>query len=64
MACKCSLLVLYKRSNLNRIARFLLACLHIDSLFDKRTKQKVLSTLDMLLNGSAKLDEAYSEAIK
>ena len=69
MACKRSTLWNI-RSNLNTIIRFLLARLYIDSLLDKRTKQKVLSTLDKLSRGSAsldeshKLDEAYSEAIR
>ena len=69
MACKCST-VLHIQSDLNTIFRFLLARLYIDSLLDKRTKQKVLSTLDKLSKGSAKLDEshkldeAYGEAIK
>ena len=44
--------------------RFLLARLHVDSLLDKRNKQKVLSTLEKLSRGSAALDEAYNEAIK
>lgn len=56
--------VLYARSNVNRIARFLLARLHIDSLLDKKTKYRVLSTLDKLPEGSAALNGAYSEAIK
>ncbi|KAF2179090.1 hypothetical protein K469DRAFT_322187 [Zopfia rhizophila CBS 207.26] len=43
---------------------FLLARLHVDSLLDKRTKQKVLSTLEKLSKGLATLDEAYKEAIK
>lgn len=47
-----------------KIARFLLARLHVDTLLDKRTKQKVLSTLDKLSKGSAALDAAYSEATK
>jgi ankyrin repeat protein len=47
-----------------KIVRFLLARLHIDTLLDKRTKQKVLSTLDRLSKGSAALDAAYSEATK
>src|SRR5436305_1436961 len=47
-----------------KIARFLLARLHVDSLLDKRNKQKVLSTLDKLSKGSAALGESYSEAIK
>jgi ankyrin repeat protein len=38
--------------------------LHVDSLLDKRTKQKVLSTLIKLTKGSAALDKAYGEAIK
>jgi len=37
----------------HNIARFLLARLHIDSLLDKRNKQKVLSTLEKLSKGSA-----------
>ena len=56
--------MLYARSNVNRIARFLHARLHIDSLLDKKTKYRVLSTLDKLPKGSAALDEAYSEVIK
>jgi len=64
MACKCTLLVLHTRSSLNRIARFLLARLHVDSLLDKRNKNKVLSTLDRLSKGSAALYEAYDGAIK
>ena len=47
-----------------KAVRFLLARLHIDSLLDKRTKQKVLSTLEKLSKGSAALDEAYSHAIE
>jgi Ankyrin repeats (3 copies)/Ankyrin repeats (many copies) len=47
-----------------KTVRFLLARLHVDSLLDKRTKQKVLSTLEKLSKGSAALDEAYSDAIK
>jgi ankyrin repeat protein len=61
-ACKCSPVVYIHKTN--KIARFLLARLHIDSLLDKRTKQKVLSTLNKLSKGSAKLDDAYGEAIK
>jgi len=64
MVCRCSLLVLHTRSKLNSVVRFLLARLHVDSFLDKRTKQKVLSTLDKLSKGSAALDEAYGEAIK
>jgi hypothetical protein len=64
MACKCTLLVLNTRIILNRIARFLLARLHVDSLLDKRNKQKVLSTLDKLSKGGEKLYDTYSEAIK
>lgn len=47
-----------------KIARFLLARLYVDTLLDKRIKQKVLSMLDKLLKGSAALDAAYSEATK
>jgi hypothetical protein len=47
-----------------KTARFLLARLHVDSLLDKRNKQKVLSTLDKLSKGLAALDEAYKEAIE
>jgi len=65
MACRCPLLVMHVRCILTyKIARFLLARLHVDSLLDKRTKQKVLSTLIKLTKGSAALDEAYGEAIK
>ena len=44
--------------------RFLLARLYVDSLLDKRTKQKVLSTLEKLSKGTAALDKAYSDAIE
>jgi hypothetical protein len=44
--------------------RFILARLHVDSLPDKRTKQKVMSTLNKLSKGSAALDRACSDAIK
>src|SRR5271155_458465 len=65
MACRCPLLVLHVRCILTyKIARFLLARLYVDSLLDKRTKQKVLSTLVKLTKGSAALGEAYGEAIK
>jgi len=43
---------------------FLLTRLHIDSLLDKRNRQKVLSTLNKLSKGSAALEEAYSEALE
>ena len=46
------------------IVRFLLARLHFDSLLDKRNKQRVLSTLNKLLKGSAALDMAYSDALE
>jgi hypothetical protein len=44
--------------------RFLLARLYVDSLLDKKTKQKVLSTLEKLSKGTAALDKAYSDAIE
>jgi hypothetical protein len=47
-----------------KIIKFLLVRLHVDLLLNKRTKQKVLSTLDKLSKGSAALGEAYSKAIK
>ncbi|KAL8922168.1 MAG: hypothetical protein Q9208_005363 [Pyrenodesmia sp. 3 TL-2023] len=43
---------------------FLLARLHVDSLLDKGTKRKILSTLDGLPKGSKALDEAYQDAIR
>ena len=48
----------------NRNTRFLLARLHIDSLLDKSTKKKILSTLNGLPKGSKALDEAYNDAIE
>ncbi|EOA85575.1 uncharacterized protein SETTUDRAFT_169699, partial [Exserohilum turcica Et28A] len=42
---------------------FLLACLHTDSLLDKRTAKDVKSTLAKLSKGSAALDNAYKGAI-
>ncbi|KAI9665887.1 MAG: hypothetical protein M1821_003822 [Bathelium mastoideum] len=42
---------------------FLLARLYVDSLLDKRTKHRVLSTLYSLSKGSAALDDAYHDAI-
>ena len=48
----------------SRIAGFLLARLHVDSLLDKRIKRKVLSTLNKLSKGSTALNDAYSEVIK
>ena len=45
-------------------ARFLLARLHLDSLLDKKTKKKVLATIETLPKGSKALDEAYNNAIK
>jgi ankyrin repeat protein len=44
--------------------RFLLARLHLDSLLDKNTKKKILSTLAKLPRGSEALDEAYNDAIR
>ena len=43
--------------------RFLLARLHLDSLLDKSTKKKILSTLAKLPRGSEALDVAYNDAI-
>ncbi|KAF2186775.1 hypothetical protein K469DRAFT_145303 [Zopfia rhizophila CBS 207.26] len=45
-------------------AKFLLARLHVDSLLDKRTETKVLSTLGHFSKGSKVLDLAYEETIK
>ncbi|KAL8668528.1 MAG: hypothetical protein Q9168_006848 [Polycauliona sp. 1 TL-2023] len=42
---------------------FLLARLYVDSLLDKGTKRKVLSTLDGLSKGLQALDEAYNSAL-
>jgi len=56
-------LILHAWHNLNRISRFILARLHIDSLRDKRNRYGVLSTLGKLPKGSTALDEAYSEAL-
>ncbi|KAH7381270.1 ankyrin repeat domain-containing protein [Phaeosphaeria sp. MPI-PUGE-AT-0046c] len=42
---------------------FLLARLHIDSLLDKRTKAKVVQTLENLAKGTKALERAYDEAI-
>ncbi|KAF2192221.1 ankyrin repeat protein, partial [Zopfia rhizophila CBS 207.26] len=50
-------------SNL-RVLRFLLACLHTDSLLDKRTAKDVKSTLARLSKGSAALDDAYRDALQ
>jgi hypothetical protein len=44
--------------------RFLLARLYIDSLLDKKTKKKILATLETLPKGLKALDEAYNDAIK
>jgi ankyrin repeat protein len=46
------------------MTRFLLACLHIDSLRDKLRKREVLSTLNNLSKGLTALDDAYVEATK
>ncbi|KAF2228994.1 ankyrin [Viridothelium virens] len=40
---------------------FLLAQLHIESLYDKRNRSRVLSTLDKISRESGTLDEAYSK---
>jgi len=48
----------------HRPNRFLLARLHVDSLLDKRNRQKVLSTLGKLSKGSAALSDAYGEALE
>ena len=45
-------------------ARFLLARLYVDSLLDKKTKKKVLTTLETLPKGSKALDEAYNDAME
>jgi hypothetical protein len=63
MECKCSVLTLCKENYPNRITRFLLARLYVDSLLDKRNRQKVMVTLNKLSEGSRKLDEAYDEAV-
>jgi ankyrin repeat protein len=44
-------------------SRFLLARLYVDALLDKRTKSRVLSTLDTLSNESHSLENAYEDAI-
>lgn len=44
--------------------RFLLACLLVAAFDGKRTRQKVLATLESLSKGSAALDEAYADALK
>jgi ankyrin repeat protein len=44
--------------------RFLLARLYVDSLLDKRTKSKVLSTLEDLSGGSQTLERAYEDATR
>lgn len=63
MACECSTVILCRRNKSDKTFRFLLARLHVDSLLDKRNKQKVLSTLHKLSKGSAALEDAYGEAI-
>ena len=45
-------------------SRFLLACLHTDSLLDKRTPRDVKLTLERLSGGSSALDGVYKEVIK
>ena len=54
----------YQTSTDKDYARFLLARLHLDSLLDKKTKKKAVSTLENLSKGSAALNDAYSDAIK
>jgi ankyrin repeat protein len=44
--------------------RFLLARLHVDSLLDKRTKRKVLSTLGSFSEDPKPLEQAYKKAIE
>jgi hypothetical protein len=46
-----------------RPIRFLLVCLHVDSLLDQTTKKKVLATLEKLRKGSEALDQAYNDAL-
>ncbi|OCL01946.1 hypothetical protein AOQ84DRAFT_199979 [Glonium stellatum] len=43
---------------------FLLARLHVDSLLDKKTTQKVKTTLQALKGGAESLEIAYNEAIE
>jgi hypothetical protein len=62
MACECFALF-FQGPLAYKLARFLLAGLHVDSLLDKRTKAKVISTLNNLSTGSGALDDAYSKAI-
>jgi hypothetical protein len=64
MACGCFSYVCFSCIRAYRSIRFLLARLHVDSLLDKKTKQKVVSTLEKLSNGAAALDEAYGDAIQ
>jgi hypothetical protein len=65
MACKCFILTLCRENyHPNTITRFLLARLYVDSLLDKRNRQKVMLMLEKLSKGSRELDEAYSEAVK
>jgi hypothetical protein len=47
-----------------RDPRFLLACLHTDSLRDKRTEKDVKTTLVTLTKGAAALDDAYKKALQ
>ncbi|KAF2637046.1 ankyrin, partial [Massarina eburnea CBS 473.64] len=46
------------------MSRFLLAQLYLDSLLDKRTKNKVHAALANLSTGSEAINEAYDEAIR
>lgn len=45
-------------------SRFLLACLHVDSLLDKRTIKDVKISLAKLTKGAATLNVAYAEALQ
>jgi hypothetical protein len=47
----------------NKSARFLLARLHVESLFGYTTKKMILSKLDTFKRGVAELDQAYCDAL-
>ena len=65
MACRFfCILACFRMALVYKTVRFLLARLHADSLLDKRTKQKVLSSLKKLLKGAAALDNAYNDAME
>ena len=55
---------IYDYTLVYKITRFLLTRLHVDSFQDKKTKPKVLSTLEKLSKGAAALDEVYRGAIE